>query len=1200
MAGNLEPVEIDITMRQNVSEESEKASKGMSNMAESSKELEEIIGLQKKAIRNLEKQYADAKVAFDTFNKSSMDSEFNKKRAEASRLFKEVKKELEDEKKALENLEAAYKKSASSKEKQNKSQATAITQMRRIREEMIALELEGKKESDRYIQLSAELEKLGTAYRVVSQEQKLLTSGGSSVAGVISGLSGVAGAATAVQGAFSLVIKDNEQLAKIQTKLQAAMSITMGLQQVSNALHQTSAFRINLMTKATRLWNGAVKTLNANLGISMGLSKGLVGIGIGALIAGVAVAIKKYQDWNRQKEETIRLNRIVTDSMKNVAIEGAKSAEEETTSLKLLYKASQDETKSKKERLKAADEIQKQYPSYFANLSKEEILAGKGAAAYNNLAKSILAAAKARAAADKITDNQLKILDLEEKIAEAENKKNKAEIQAKKYYSEAMKESYGELGIQHTLGNIQLAQREDSKVNDLTKEINNYGTEITKLNEANEKLAETINVEDLLFDSKKDAKNYKKEASGLEKERKKKEKANEDLLKKTKEYQDKIDATAIKAIEKGAEKQREAAKAEFEKTKRQIEQERRELDSIEEITGKPATEQRELLDEWDQTALDAYNAKVKEINDKARADMDEIFASVTSRSASQLDNEILEINGYYNELIKKAKEAGATQQQIRELNKARTLETEHVKQNAQLRTLEFEEEMAQRRMAISGKFYLFESDKIKDSLISQKTALEERLKILQLQYEKTPTDELAEDIEDTTVSIEELNAEIKKLPASKFIEIAGYINQIAGGLSGLFPEGSSAGQLLEWSSAFAESAMNLAKGIASGDPQAIINGAVSAISTVTNIIGANRKAEKEIKEFYKELEQIALSYAISVINTIKDITASTDSIFSTDLINSLTRSMEGYYAALNKEKDLISQLGDVTVQTGKKKKKFLGITTGTKKVWEDLLTGYKKVLKTDEELIDANGQLNREIAEALLNSGKLSKEAEALIKNILAAQDAATAAMEQFEGVLSNIAGNIGDDLRNALVDAFKSGDVTSAADAFGKSAASILEDWISQVAFSAIFGEMMADLEQQMKDSFGSTGDQDITDDIADFMAKYGSGVEDYMKALEEWKKQLKELYDIDIFSDGEREGASAGIASITQDSANELNGNFYALRQQVGDIRNMQKEANMMREAMYRILVGIAENTEFCRYLLDVKNGVDDISQRGVKVRV
>lgn len=71
---------------------------------------------------------------------------------------------------------------------------------------------------------------------------------------------------------------------------------------------------------------------------------------------------------------------------------------QEVSSLDALYKKTQDHKLSIEERNKAIDQIQKEYPYYFGNLTNEAVLAGKAGVAYNSLRKAILNASVARAA----------------------------------------------------------------------------------------------------------------------------------------------------------------------------------------------------------------------------------------------------------------------------------------------------------------------------------------------------------------------------------------------------------------------------------------------------------------------------------------------------------------------------------------------------------------------------------------------------------------------------------------------------------------------------------------------------------------------------------------------------------------------------------------------------------------------------------
>ena len=459
----------------------------------------EELQLQIKAVELLEESYKKAKAEFDKTNISTSDPEFLELRKKNSQWFKSIGAELNEEKDTL-------KKMVVEQENVNKSADSYLTIIRHIKDEMTGLVMSGEKDTDEYRELEEQLSKVGTAYREVQKEQKNLTSGAAQLSGVLNLIQGASGAFAAGQGILSLFVKDNERLMAIQTKLQAAMSITIGLQSIANTLHQTSSFRMVTARKATDLWNASIKSLNTQLGISVGLSKALMIGGIGVLIAGVTLLVSKYKSWKREQEEINRLNEIYNNALKSASEEGAKAAAKETHQLDLLYKATQDTAKSQSERKKAAEELQKMYPSYLGNMSQEEILAGRAAGAYDNLKTSIIASAKARAVADKIAENSLKILDLESQKSELERKRDEAEIRKLKE-EQLAKETRQLMSDESYLfqkATIDAASKRVEKYND---EINKTSDEIGKLNDANQKLANSINIEDFLFDPSENSKN---------------------------------------------------------------------------------------------------------------------------------------------------------------------------------------------------------------------------------------------------------------------------------------------------------------------------------------------------------------------------------------------------------------------------------------------------------------------------------------------------------------------------------------------------------------------------------------------------------------------------------------------------------------------------------------------------------------------
>jgi ABC-type transporter Mla subunit MlaD len=85
-------------------------------------------------------------------------------------------------------------------------------------------------------------------------------------------------------------------------------------------------------------------------------------------------------------------------------------AAEQTTKLNLLYRAATGVNTAGQERLKYAQQLKDTFPEQFKNFDREQIANGKAKGAYNDLAKSILASAKAKAALNKMSEETAKIL----------------------------------------------------------------------------------------------------------------------------------------------------------------------------------------------------------------------------------------------------------------------------------------------------------------------------------------------------------------------------------------------------------------------------------------------------------------------------------------------------------------------------------------------------------------------------------------------------------------------------------------------------------------------------------------------------------------------------------------------------------------------------------------------------------------------
>lgn len=131
---------------------------------------------------------------------------------------------------------------------------TLRTKIRELREEMIEMEMAGKRGTAEYRALQEEVGRLTDAYGDATAQANILAHDQRGMQGLISAFSGVSGAASAAQGALSLFGTENENIQKVMLKVQSLMAITVGLQQVQQTLNKDSAFQLVTLNGLKDIW----------------------------------------------------------------------------------------------------------------------------------------------------------------------------------------------------------------------------------------------------------------------------------------------------------------------------------------------------------------------------------------------------------------------------------------------------------------------------------------------------------------------------------------------------------------------------------------------------------------------------------------------------------------------------------------------------------------------------------------------------------------------------------------------------------------------------------------------------------------------------------------------------------------------------------------------------------------------------------
>ena len=381
-------VNIEYLMGGDLIEKTKEAAKETGNLTTAAERaaatITEKIAAQKTVVKGIED---DLKKLEKQYEKMAP----GKAQVEMEAELKACKVCLEEERGALSQLEAENKKASASVTRLTKEYRGLIQELARMR-------LAGEDNSEQYRIMSARAAELNDTLGDVRAQTKALASDDANWEAMASGLNGLSGAFTAGTGVMSLFVGENEELARIQTRLQSVMAITMGMQQVFNTLNRDSAFRVVAVTKAKELWSAANIRLATTLGISTAAATALMAtitLGLSLAITGIIVLWNK---WSNAQKKVVKSQSQIVAAMKDAA----RSAAVQKVKLDLLYKATQNHNSSLKDRKIAVGELQKQYPAYFGNMSQEAILAGKASEAYRQLTVDIIKAATARAYEKKI------------------------------------------------------------------------------------------------------------------------------------------------------------------------------------------------------------------------------------------------------------------------------------------------------------------------------------------------------------------------------------------------------------------------------------------------------------------------------------------------------------------------------------------------------------------------------------------------------------------------------------------------------------------------------------------------------------------------------------------------------------------------------------------------------------------------------
>lgn len=418
--------------------------------------------------------------------------------------------------------------------------------------------------------------------------------------------------------------------------------------------------------------------------------------------------------------------------------------------------------------------------------------------------------------------------------------------------------------------------------------------------------------------------------------------------------------------------------------------------------------------------------------------------------------------------------------------------------------------------------------------------------------------------------------------AKGFKEIAGAIGTIsgasseaAGELSKMFDEmgNTEVAEALSGMQQVMSAVSNIGEGFAKGG---LVGGIAAAVGEAANFIGqafaANARHKAALKEIMNEAIAQQREYNLLLMQQNLEYEKAT-TIFGVDAYSKATNAVKVMKEAVADLKEELAGTADQKKSQSKDAlfKKFFGVSnpqaelkkayaglanieikTGHKKTglfgWGKGKDIYSSILDVYPHLVDANGKFDKSLAETIINTRTMSDESKAALQNMIDLAQQAEEAYNQLNDYFTDIFGELGNSMSDALVDAFSNG--TDAAQAFTDSVSDMLETLAKQMVYSVTLAPLMEKAQSQMMEVMQDTGLSDeqkfnkwteVLNNLVDDAVNQ-QGVAN--RLLEEYQQAAKDK-GFDIFgsdSSTSQSSTKKGFATASQDSIDELNGRFTA----------------------------------------------------------
>ena len=306
--------------------------------------------------------------------------------------------------------------------------------------------------------------------------------------------------------------------------------------------------------------------------------------------------------------------------------------------------------------------------------------------------------------------------------------------------------------------------------------------------------------------------------------------------------------------------------------------------------------------------------------------------------------------------------------------------------------------------------------------------------------------------------------------------------------------------------------------------------------------------------------------------------------------------------------EIKSSLDNIQVATGSHTKGALW--------WKKSVTDYSSITLAHSDLIKQNGEFNRSLAESLIKTKEFGEGGKEALQKIIDLYDQAQEAQKKFDEYLQNTFGDLGKSITDSVYNSLQKGE--DAFESFAKTVGNVIGKLGKQLVYEIYVAESFKNLQEKIrKAADNNSGSKDFAEQSSRIVGEFGntmkSKIGEMQQFLRDWNTMSSNIgFD---FLDERRKATEKGFARMSQDSADELNGQFRLQTQISAEIKNAALQtANYLKEMhqymqnnaaqQLRHLAGIEANTyklnKMETDLAGVKRGIDELTTKGIKLKL